>query len=270
MPSSRKATPRRYLVCPPQHFDVVYSINPWMDPGVAVDRKLALRQWNNLTTALQGLEHRVEQVEPVAGLPDMVFAANAAMVIEGKALGANFISPERQPEAAHYEVWLKKSGFDVRPSTSKSEGEGDFVWVGGTLLAGTGFRTALSAHSEASEYFRKPVITLTLVDPRFYHLDTAMLVLDDENIAYYPDAFSTASQNLLAEMFPSAVIATEEDAVAFGLNSVSDGRNVVMSPDAGSLIKAVEEQGYVPVLVHMSELRKAGGGAKCCILEIRE
>ncbi|ATW52113.1 dimethylargininase [Streptomyces peucetius] len=270
MHPTRKAMSRRYLVCPPEYFEVVYSINPWMDPQDTVDRELALKQWHNLVSVFEGLGHRVDQVAPVPGLPDMVFAANAAMVVDGKVFGAKFLSPERQPEAAHYRAWFEESGFRVQPSTPICEGEGDFVWVAGTLLAGTGFRTASAAHSTASGYFGKPAVSLTLVDPRFYHLDTALFALDDKNIAYYPDAFSSAGQKLLAEMFPSAVIATEDDATAFGLNSVSDGGNVVIAQEATRLIKAVEKQGYQPVPVDMSELRKAGGGAKCCTLEIRE
>ncbi|MFI9105444.1 dimethylargininase [Streptomyces fildesensis] len=260
---------RQYLVCAPQYFDVIYSINPWMSSQEPVDRGLAQKQWKALVSVFDDLGHRVHRVLPAADLPDMVFSANAAMVLDGKVLGASFHHPERQPEAAHYRTWFEYAGFDVQASAWTSEGEGDFVWVAGKLLAGTGFRTQPQAHREAAEFFGKPTVSLTLVDPRFYHLDTALFALDDNNVAYYPGAFSASSQKALADLFPEAIIATREDAMSFGLNSVSDGRHVVIADRATGLIHAITDRGYIPIPIDMSELRKAGGGAKCCTLEIR-
>jgi N-dimethylarginine dimethylaminohydrolase len=153
------------------------------------------------------------------------------------------------------------------------EGEGDLVPAGRWILAGTGFRTTREAHSEVQEYFGTPVISLTLVDPYFYHLDTALFVLDDGpdgNIVYYPEAFSPGSREVLARLYPDAVLATREDAMAFGLNSVSDGRHVFISPGATALAEQLSGRGYVPVPVDLSEFQKAGGGIKCCTQEIRE
>jgi N-dimethylarginine dimethylaminohydrolase len=159
------------------------------------------------------------------------------------------------------------------------EGEGDLVAAGRFILAGTGFRTVRAAHHEAQEFFGVPVIGLQLVDPYFYHLDTALFVLDDgsgdgsaggANIVYYPEAFSAGSREVLERLYPQAVIATREDAMAFGLNSVSDGRHVFVAPQAGGLIDRLADRGYVPVPVDLSEFHKAGGGIKCCTQEIRE
>ena len=152
---------------------------------------------------------------------------------------------------------------------SVCEGEGDFVPAGRWLLAGTGFRTTREAHREAQEFLGVPVIGLTLVDPYFYHLDTALFVLDEENIAYYPEAFSPGSREVLARLYPDAVIATRKDAEAFGLNSVSDGLHVFLSPGATDLAGRLTDLGYLPVPVDLSEFRKAGGGIKCCTQEIR-
>src|SRR5690606_11023307 len=126
-----------------------------------------------------------------------------------------------------------------------------------------------ASHTELQEVIGKPVITLQLVDPRFYHLDTALMVLSDTEIAYYPPAFSEGSRRVLERLFPDAVIATEQDAVALGLNGVSDGRHVIHTPRATDLAAALAERGFEPVGVDTSELLKGGGGAKCCTLEIR-
>lgn len=123
----------------------------------------------------------------------------------------------------HYDTWFKAAGYEVYRPESVCEGEGDLVWTGRYLLAGTGFfRTTREAHREVQEFFGHPVISLTLVDPHFYHLDTALFVLDEENVAYFPEAFSPGSREVLTRLFPDAVLATRDDALAFGLNSVSD------------------------------------------------
>ncbi|MFF7703696.1 dimethylargininase [Streptomyces lydicus] len=269
MPTSRVASPRRYLVCEPRHFEVRYAINPWMRAEVPVDTARAARQWSTLIDTYRAHGHAVESVPPVPGLPDMVFAANCAVVMRGRVFGSLFHAPERRPESTAYETWFKAAGFDVYRPESVCEGEGDLVPAGRFLLAGTGFRTTRAAHHEAQEFFGVPTIGLQLVDPRFYHLDTALFALDEENVAYFPDAFSPGCREVLARLFPDAVLATREDAMAFGLNSVSDGRHVFIAPQATGLIDQLTARGYVPVPVDLSEFHKAGGGIKCCTQEIR-
>ncbi|MCP3819765.1 arginine deiminase-related protein [Streptomyces sp. A3M-1-3] len=269
MPTSRIPRPRRYLVCEPRYFDVRYAINPWMRENTDVDLGLARSQWDALIRTYRDHGHSVETVEPQAGLPDMVFAANSALVVEGRVFGSRFHAPERRPEEAAYEVWFKAAGFDVHRPESVCEGEGDLVPVGPYILAGTGFRTTRAAHREVQEFFGVPTIGLQLVDPYFYHLDTALFDLGDANIAYYPDAFSPGSREVLERLFPQAVTATRDDAMAFGLNSVSDGRHIFVAPQADGLIGRLAARGYVPVPVDLSEFHKAGGGIKCCTQEIR-
>lgn len=267
---ARMPSPRRYLMCRPDHFAVTYAINPWMDTSVAVDAELAVAQWDQLVTVYLELGHEVELIDPLPGLPDMVFAANGGLVIGGTALGARFTHPERQPEGPAYLERLRGLGLaSVVEPTATNEGEGDFLVVGDLVLAGTGFRTDHRAHDEVQEVFGRPVVTLQLVDPRFYHLDTALAVLDDHNVAYYPGAFSRGSREVLERLFPEAVVADEQDAVVLGLNAVSDGRHVVLSGAARGLHKVLRDRGYEPIGVDLSELLKAGGSVKCCTLEIR-
>ncbi|MGW1024579.1 dimethylargininase [Streptomyces sp. NPDC002577] len=266
---TRRARTRRYLLCQPRYFAVEYAINPWMQDATEVDPAKALTQWQCLVDTYRGLGHIVETIDPVPGLPDMVFAANGALVVGGRVLGSRFHAAQRQPEAAAYQEWFQSAGFDVREPDAVCEGEGDLVPVGPFLLAGTGFRTTPAAHQQAQEYFGTPTVTLRLTDPYFYHLDTALFALDDDNIAYYPGAFTPGSLDVLRRLFPDAVVATRDDAMAFGLNSVSDGRHVVIAPRATGLIAQLADRGYIPVPVDLSELHKAGGGVKCCTQEVR-
>jgi N-dimethylarginine dimethylaminohydrolase len=239
-----------------------------------VDLARVMAQWATLADTYRALGHTVELVEPEPGLPDMVFAANSGTVIDGVVLGARFRHPERIPEAEHYRRWFVERGMaDVVMPSVVNEGEGDLVWTGRVLLAGTGFRTEQAAHLEAQEILGVPVVSLQLVDPRYYHLDTCLLVLVDSPaeplIAYYPEAFSPGSRRALARLFPDAVIATAADAACLGLNGVSDGRSVVLPLEALDLGRALVARRFEPVFVDVSELRKAGGGPKCCTLELR-
>ncbi|WAL65204.1 amidinotransferase [Amycolatopsis cynarae] len=275
--TTRVPLTRRYLMCPPRYFAVDYAINPWMDPETPVDRERALAQWAGLRDTYRRLGHTVEEIEPEPGLPDMVFAANSGLVLGGRVLGARFRAPQRAPEAEHYRRWFTGHGYpDITMPSRINEAEGDFAWTGRLLLAGTGFRTEPEAHAEAQEVFGVPVLSLRLVDPRFYHLDTALFVLSEATddspgeIAYYPPAFSPGSQRVLARLFPDAVIATDADAECFGLNGVSDNRHVVLPAEAAALAERLADRGYEPVPVELSELRKGGGGPKCCTLEIRK
>jgi N-dimethylarginine dimethylaminohydrolase len=256
-------------MCPPRHFSVDYSINTWMEPDKPTDGALALLQWEQVHRLLTGLGHRVDCVDPAPGLPDMVFAANAATVVDGKVLATRFRHAERSGEEQHYVEWLRRNGFPVFAGGHVNEGEGDLLVTGRGILAGTGYRTEAGAHGEAAALFGLHVHTLTLVDPRFYHLDTALAVLDDDEIMYYPGAFATESQELLRALFPGALLADEADAVVFGLNAVSDGRHVVFSREAVRLHADLSERGYITFGMDISELLKAGGGVKCCVLELR-
>jgi N-dimethylarginine dimethylaminohydrolase len=263
-------TGRRYLMCRPTYFAVEYAINPWMDPSAPLDASLAIRQWETLRRTYLDLGHTVEEIEPLPGLPDMVFAANGATVLDGRALAVQFRDPERADEAPAYAAWLDRAGFEVHDAKQVNEGEGDILPVGDLLLAGTGFRTSHAAHAHLQEVFGRPVVTLQLVDPRFYHLDTALCVLDDETVAYLPEAFSPGSQAALRRLFPDAVLASPADAEVLGLNAVSDGRHVVLPAQATGLSAALRDRGYDTIGIDLSELRKAGGGPKCCTLVLRE
>lgn len=271
---ARAASRRHYLMCPPRYFAVEYAINPWMEPGLPVDRARAFAQWDVLRRTYLELGHRVDLLDPVPGLPDMVYAANGATVVGGVVLGARFRHPQRAGEAAAHAAWFRRAGFRrvVEPAFV-NEGEGDLLVVGdgpeAVVLAGYGFRTDPRAHAEAARVLDREVVPLELVDPCYYHLDTAVAVLDATTIAWLPQAFTPASRAVLRRRFPDAVVADVADAAVLGLNAVSDGRHVVLPAAAPRLAAALADRGFVPVPVDCSELLRGGGGPKCCTLEVR-
>ncbi|CAN5469012.1 arginine deiminase-related protein [soil metagenome] len=269
----RVATHRTVLMCRPSHFTVSYRINPWMHPDAPTDTSLAVRQWETLYAKYLELGFDVQLIEGLPGLPDMVYAANGGYVLDGIAYGAKFQYPERRPEGPAYMEWFAANGFTVAEPVSTNEGEGDFLLVGETIYAGTGFRSDTASHDELRRIYGREVVTLKLVDPAFYHLDTAFAVLDSNggpgSVAFLPKAFDAASLDILDERFPDAIHVNNADAAVLGLNSFSDGKNVIIAQRATDFERQLTERGFTPHGVDLSELLLGGGGVKCCTLELR-
>lgn len=268
-PTSSKATKPSVLMCRPEYFTVSYRINPWMHPEDPTDTSLALKQWDVLYETYQNLGFDVQLIEGLPGLPDMVYAANGGFVVDGIAYGAKFHYHERGPEGPAYMDWFREHGFDVREPVETNEGEGDFLLVGDTILAASGFRSDTGSHQEIAAIYGREVVSLQLINPSYYHLDTALAVIDPTTIAYLPSAFDEPSLAILRERYPDAIIATEEDASILGLNSFSDGHNVVIAERATTFARDLADRGYNPIGVDLSELLLGGGGVKCCTLELR-
>jgi N-dimethylarginine dimethylaminohydrolase len=253
---------------PPAFFAVEYAINPWMDLATPVDKGTAIAQWETLYQTYLRLGHTVDLVPPVPGLPDMVYAANGGLIVNDTAIVARFAFAQRAAESAAYTEWMSARGYRPVHTRHVNEGQGDLLVVGEMILAGHGFRTDVRAHAEIAEAVRMPVISLELVNPRFYHLDTVLAVLDDHTIAYYPPAFTEAAQGQLQALFPDAIAVGSADAYVLGLNAVSDGLHVVHPEAATGFAAQLRAAGFDPVGVNLSELLKGGGSVKCCTLEV--
>lgn len=279
MPSEERIPQRRrYLMCRPDFFTVSYEINPWMDLARPTDTAKAVRQWQTLHDTYVGLGHEVELIEPIPGLDDMVYTANGGFVVDGVALGARFSVHQRHAEEVPFREWFAAHGFGVVEPVAIQEGEGDLLLAGETILAGYGFRTQLDSHREVADVFGREVVSLRLVNPLYYHLDTALCVLDPvegpggverANIAYLPSAFDERAQSELLDRFPDAIRLPPSVPETLELNAVSDGRNVVLPPSAENFAAQLRERGYRPIPVDLSELHLGGGGIKCCTLELR-
>jgi N-dimethylarginine dimethylaminohydrolase len=265
---ARTPRTRHYVMATPTFFAVEYTINPWMDTTVPVHTDVAITQWENLYQTYLRLGHTVDVVPPRPGLPDMVYAANGGLVVGDTAIVARFTHPQRAGEEHAYGQWMARRGYRPLQTRHTNEGQGDLLIVGDMVLAGYGFRTDRRAHAEIAELLRMPVMSLELVDPRFYHLDTALAVLDDSTIAYYPPAFSASAREQLRALFGDAIVVGSADAYVLGLNAVSDGRHVVHPAAATTFAGQLRDAGFVPVGVELTELLKGGGSVKCCTLEV--
>ena len=262
-------------MCRPTYFDVSYEINPWMDAGAGVDTARAVAQWEALRRVYDRLGHEVLLVEPVPGLPDLVFAANGGLVVRGRAVAPRFAHPERQDETPVWRDWLAAHvDADVVVPDVAMEGEGDARVVraaagpgtDAVLLVAEGMRTVPASHPWLAEVTGLEVVPLTLVDERYYHLDTALAVLAPGTVAVHPPALAPASLALLRRRVATVLEVDAADAAVLGLNAVSDGRHVVLPEQATGFASTLREHGFEPVGVDLSELLRSGGGPKCCTL----
>jgi N-dimethylarginine dimethylaminohydrolase len=258
------------LMCRPERYGIEYEINPWMHVEVGVDRDTAIEQWERLHSAYIALGEQVELVEPVAGLPDMVFTANAAVVRDRSAVLSRFRHPERQGEEPLWQRALEERGFDVRVLDRRLsfEGAGDALFVGDRLFCGHGFRTDRQAHREVGRALGVEVVSLELVDPRFYHLDTCFCPLNEQTVLFAPHAFSPASARTVRRLVPHVIEVPPDVAAGFACNAITVGSRVISSLAAEGLTTPLHDAGYDTVALPMSEFIKAGGGVRCLSLPI--
>ncbi len=266
----------RILMCAPHHYDVDYVINPWMEGNIhRSSRDKAEAQWDKLYQVLQTYA-TIDLVEPQKGWPDMVFTANAGLILGDTVVLSRFFHPERQGEEPYFQAWFESQGYKVHtlPKNLPFEGAGDALIdrVGGWLWAGYGFRSELDSHPYLAEWLDVEVLSLRLVDRRFYHLDTCFCPLTDGYLLYYPAAFDTYSNRLIELRVPAEKrIAIEEaDAVNFACNTVNIDRVVVMNKVSDGLNQTLKERGFIVVETPLTEFLKAGGAAKCLTLKVTE
>ncbi len=263
-------------MCAPHHYEVDYVINPWMEGNIhRSSRERAEQQWNKLYDVLKTYA-TIDLVEPQKGWPDMVFTANAGLILGETVVLSRFFHPERQGEEAYFQQWFEDQGYKVHtlPKSLPFEGAGDALMdrAGHWLWAGYGFRSELDSHAYLADWLDVEVLSLRLVDRRFYHLDTCFCPLTDGYLLYYPAAFDNYSNRLIELRVPAEKrIAIEEaDAVNFACNTVNLERIVVMNKISDGLKKTLADRGFTVIETPLTEFLKAGGAAKCLTLKVTE
>lgn len=266
----------RFLMCAPDHYDVDYVINPWMEGNIhKSSRDRAVEQWQKLHYILK--DHTlVDLVEPQPGWPDMVFTANAGLVLGKTVVLSRFFHKERQGEEPYFKQWFESQGYTVHelPKDLPFEGAGDALLdrEGRWLWAGYGFRSELDSHPYLAKWLDIEVVSLRLIDERFYHLDTCFCPLSGGYLLYYPPAFDAYSNRLIEmRVPPEKRIAIEEaDAVNFACNAVNIDQVVVMNKASEGLKARFAEAGFEVIETPLTEFLKAGGAAKCLTLRVTE
>lgn len=268
--------PQTILMCPPDHFEIAYVINPWMEGQFAnTDDHLARRQWNDLRHVIE--RHAQVVLEPPQrNLPDIVFTANAGLVLGRQVIVSRFRSQERRGEEAHNRAWFAQSGFEILdwPLDISFEGAGDALFDRGQelLWVGHGFRSDSAVPALLEKLLRRKTAALNLIDSRFYHLDTCLCPLAGGFLLYFPTAFDAASRAVIEALVPAdkRIAVAEADALKFCCNAVDLNGHVVMNGASEDLQNRLRAAGFTPLITSLSEFMKAGGAAKCLTLKLVE
>jgi N-dimethylarginine dimethylaminohydrolase len=259
---------RKLLLCPPDYFGIEYEINPWMDRATNALPALALTQWQGLRDKLKELGCQIELIAPQPKLPDMVFTANAGLVVGNRFIRSNFRFEERRGEESHFEQWFAGQGYEtVRlPEGLFFEGEGDALFGGDTLFCGYRYRSDIHSHRRLGELLKCLVVSVELVEARFYHLDTCFCPLPNGGAIWYPPAFDAYGQQAIRQHLGELIEVASDEAMQFACNAVVWGKEIVLPEGCPKLCQALFKHGWNPHPLPMTEFLKAGGACKCLTL----
>lgn len=261
----------RTFACPPTFYDVKYSINPWMDPTVPVDRDLAWRQWTRVVAQLDELGLPLAFIEPAAGCPDMVFLGDAGIVCGRRFLCSRFRFPEREPEAAHYERSFAAAGLEVvtLPEGAILEGLGDVAVAGGRAILGHGPRSNTAGFAALASFapFLRVIAEVALPDPRFYHLATAVVFLDPDTVMYAPQGLTPEGVEAIRAAVPRTLAVSDRDVFDHqACNCIVIGDRVLIDGCSPGLRAALADLGFGVHVFPASEFKKGGGSVRCLLL----
>ena len=251
-------------MCRPNYYGIYYSINPWMNTTKPASQPVSMEQWDNLKDRL--IEHgaAIEYVGGREGYPDMVFTANAGLVLKNKktVIISNFLHQQRKGEEEWFVKWFAEAGYQFLYPSLPFEGAGDALYLGDTLICGYGFRSSSGVYDEIA-VIEPSMLKVKLVDPRFYHLDTCFCPLQDTDYLIFPGAIegSEAIQG-------NGIEVPESEAIKFACNAVCLDRKVILPAGCPETVAKLEAAGYTTVSVEMSEFLKSGGACKCLTLEL--
>lgn len=259
-----------YVMCPAQHYGVLYEINPWMRREVAADPDRSIAQWQGLVETLERVGATIDMIDPVDGLPDMVFTANAGFVWGNRFVPSRFTHPERSGEEPHYEHWFTTRGHDVvrLDGNPHFEGAGDALPFRDRIIAGYRIRSEFDAHTALAKAIDVEVLSIELIDQRFYHLDLTFCPLDERRALIVPSAWDDYGREVVRSIVPEPIELTDDEALAFCANSVVVGNVIVMPSCTPRLEDELNRRGFAVRVSPVDEFLKAGGGVRCLTLAL--
>lgn len=269
--------PPSVLMVTPDHYSVEYVINPHMEGNIGtVDRHNARWEWEVIRDKFRNFGLKIHELPGQSGLPDMVFSANQSLpYIDPKgnkhALMSIMHSEQRKEEVPYIEQWYRQNRYEIhyldQDHVADFEGMGDAIWhfKKRLLWGGYGYRSSKKAYEWIAEKFDVPVVTLELIHPAFYHLDTCFCVLNSDTALIYPPAFTDEGLALIRTAFKTVIEAPEEEAEKlFACNAACpDGRNVVIQKGCKQVNRSLKKNGFAFHEVNTTEFLKSGGSVFC-------
>jgi N-dimethylarginine dimethylaminohydrolase len=259
---------RKLLLCPPDYYGIEYEINPWMHRADNAVPEIAARQWRGLREKLESLGCEVKIIEPVEKLPDMVFTANAGIVLGNRFIRSNFRFAERRGEEHYYDRWFESHGYKIvhLPGELFFEGEGDALFCGEILFCGYRFRSDIRAHQHLAELLKCLVISVELVEDRYYHLDTCFCPLPGGAAIWFPGAFDSYGQSAIRQHLNDLIEVAPEEATHFACNAIVLDKDIILPESTPRLCAELSRRGFQTHPLAMTEFLKAGGACKCLSL----
>lgn len=257
-------------MCAPRHFGVLYEINPWMSREVPVSTDRSREQWDGLVAGLIDVGAEIETIEPIDGLPDMVFTANAGVAWDDRFVPSRFRHAERSGEESYFKLWAAARGFHVRalPGAPFFEGAGDALPFRDRVLAGYRIRSEFDAHTALAKVLDVEVLSVELIDQRFYHLDLTFCPLDDRRALIVPEAWDDYGRRVVESVVPEPIVLEPDESLAFCANSVVVGDVIVMPACRSRLERVLARAGFRVHVCPVDEFLKAGGGVRCLTLAL--
>lgn len=257
----------KFLMCRPDYFNIDYEINPWMDINKATNRETVSRQWENLYQTLRTCGAQIALIDPIAGLPDMVFTANAGLLYQKKIYLSHFKFKERQGEEDYFQHWFKEAGFDVITTPFAFEGSGDALPVAQKLFVAYGFRSDKAYYETNPDFNQANLIYCELTNPYFYHLDTCFCPLDESSAIWFPDGFTEKSRERMQAAI-ELIAVPQAEAERFACNAVILDKQIILPTGCPTLTATLKNRGFNVFSCEMDEFLKAGGACKCLTMRI--
>ncbi len=270
---------KRILMVHPQHFQIAYAINPHMktvDGNLKqINSKKALEQWKNIVQTFEECGLDVEILDAHAQYPDMVFAANQCFPFwnlssnAAEVMISNMTYKERKGEVPFFENYFKTQEYKTYslPTELNFEGTGDALLENErkVIFCGYGFRTHQSIPSRICEVSGYDVVPLELKNADYYHLDTALALLNGRDVVAVKEAFSDEGWELITAAFQNVIEADPLEAKHHLSANLfcPNSKDVVIDEGNTKLIQKLEELNYRVHPVDTSEFLKAGGSVFC-------
>jgi len=261
-----------YLMVEPEHFRVDYAINPFMDPAHQPDPAATREQWDAIAEAITTAGGRVEVLEQRPDAPDMVYAMNLGLPLQGGPHGraavlSHMRHPERRMETESAAAWFADHGYTLHRFGKDGVGAhfeaGDaFAWRG-ELVVGHGPRTEELALKHLAHELGVTVRGVRITHPGMYHLDLGFCPLDDTRAMVCPAAFDDDSARDLLALVPEPLVLSEAEAMTFCANSIVVGRTVIMPTCPDRVRAQLEAWEFEIVVVGVPEFLKGGGAIRC-------
>ena len=231
-------------------------------PNVA----LARAQFEAYCRALQACGLTLTQLEPLAEYPDSTFVEDTAVITPRGAIISRPGAPSRAGEVEAMRSALRERFPDLAEITAPGTLDGgDICDADGHFLIGISARTNPEGAAQLQAWLEAHDYSAVTIDIRarddILHLKSGLSYLGDNRLAVIP---ALADHPVLRAFEP--VVVTQHEAYAANCVRVND--RVLVAAGFPEFEARLDELGYRPLVLMMSEFEKLDGGLSCLSLRL--